>query len=502
MFLAGLLLVGAQDVRIIGGDAASQPIPYQVSLHYQPPGQNARHICGGTLISKKHVLTAAHCIKICGGQDCPADRYIVHLGFTQQTNKQGPNTHQERSVRSYVFPGKGTIGPSGSGDIAVLTLSTVVSLSDAVFPAELAAEDPKDRNGQLVTVSGWGSTQQGGNPSDTLMLAHLTLTDQCAAADCNFGTDEIFAGPNGKYRDSCQGDSGGPLVLKGTNTLVGSVSRGTGCGSGGFYTNIHMYRDKILRKIKNFLLTDAEKQGAPGSVIAGSGSSGVSGGSGSSGVSGGSGSSGTPGGSGSSEVSGGSGSSGASGGSGSSGVSGGSGSSGTPSGSGSSGVSGGSGSSGIPSGSGSSGMPGGSGSSGMPGGSGSSGMLDGIEIPGMPGSGFPGGFPSMGGSSDESTESETDESEQDESAQDDDNDKPQPQVQPQPQVHSARDILKAGIENEVVVLIMACAVLFLIVGAVALYSYGSKQGSQQQNSSYLKARANKSHGRKRRRARN
>jgi len=309
MFLFGLLLVGAQDMRIIGGDVASQPIPYQVSLDYQPPGQDAQPICGGTLISKKHVITAAHCMTLCGSQDnpdrCPADHYIVHLGFTRQSNRQGSGIHQQRSVVSYVFPGKGTTGPSGSGDIAILVLSSVVSLTEAVFPAELATDDPRGRNGQVVTVSGWGSTQEGGDSSDTLMLAHLTLTDQCAAEDCSFGTDEIFAGPNGKYKDACQGDSGGPLVLKGSNILVGSVSRGTGCGFGGFYTNIHTYRDRIHRKIRNFLPTDEEIQGAPGFGSFGSGSSGMPGGIGSSGMPGGIGSSGMPGGSGSSGMPGG-----------------------------------------------------------------------------------------------------------------------------------------------------------------------------------------------------
>jgi len=122
-------------------------------------------------------------------------------------------------------------------------------------------------------------------------------------------------------------------------------------------------------------------------------------------------------------------------------------------------------------------MPGGIGSSGMPGGSGSSGM--------------PGGFfGAMGGSSDESTESETDESAQD--------DIDKPQLQPQ----NATDILKAGSKNRKVLLIMACSVLVLIVGAVALYSYGSKQGSLQGNSSYLKAKTKKSRRGKRRRTRN
>lgn len=45
------------DGRIVGGqDADIEDHPYQVSLQ-----QYGAHICGGSIISPRHVLTAAHC---------------------------------------------------------------------------------------------------------------------------------------------------------------------------------------------------------------------------------------------------------------------------------------------------------------------------------------------------------------------------------------------------------------------------------------------------------
>lgn len=44
--------------RIVGGqDAKDNQFPYQISIRL-----NNRHICGGTIISKAYVVTAAHCV--------------------------------------------------------------------------------------------------------------------------------------------------------------------------------------------------------------------------------------------------------------------------------------------------------------------------------------------------------------------------------------------------------------------------------------------------------
>lgn len=45
------------DGRIVGGELVSiKSFPYQVSLQYRN-----NHMCGGSIISEKFILTAAHC---------------------------------------------------------------------------------------------------------------------------------------------------------------------------------------------------------------------------------------------------------------------------------------------------------------------------------------------------------------------------------------------------------------------------------------------------------
>ena len=58
-------LVSTHGERIVGGEeAADGEFPWQVSLR-QIAGLGATHFCGGSVIDKDWVLTAAHC---CAGQ--------------------------------------------------------------------------------------------------------------------------------------------------------------------------------------------------------------------------------------------------------------------------------------------------------------------------------------------------------------------------------------------------------------------------------------------------
>uniref|UniRef100_A0A1B0EZ70 Uncharacterized protein n=1 Tax=Phlebotomus papatasi TaxID=29031 RepID=A0A1B0EZ70_PHLPP len=47
------------QTRIVGGQETNiEKFPYQISLEY-----NKKHTCGGAIISRNYVITAAHCIE-------------------------------------------------------------------------------------------------------------------------------------------------------------------------------------------------------------------------------------------------------------------------------------------------------------------------------------------------------------------------------------------------------------------------------------------------------
>ena len=49
-----------EDGRIVGGQEASQGIPWQALIQYSGGGDE-EVLCGGTLVAPKYVLTACHC---------------------------------------------------------------------------------------------------------------------------------------------------------------------------------------------------------------------------------------------------------------------------------------------------------------------------------------------------------------------------------------------------------------------------------------------------------
>merc|ERR1719154_421256 len=131
-----------------------------------------------------------------------------------------------------------------NNDIAILKLSRDVELNDNVVPACLPSTTSSQYFGKQATVSGWGTTSEGGSVSAFLKRTTVTVVQDNDASCTPYNIDgniKMCAYQQGT--DSCQGDSGGPLVTSedGRNTLIGVVSYGAGCarpGYAGVYANV------------------------------------------------------------------------------------------------------------------------------------------------------------------------------------------------------------------------------------------------------------------------
>ena len=94
------------DSKIIGGQDAPEPIPWQVSVREGKSGSG--HSCGGTILDETTVLCAAHCFKVC--QDMKG--WYIMAGAIDRNSKSGQvnilmcflskiNIHFERSEPGY-----------------------------------------------------------------------------------------------------------------------------------------------------------------------------------------------------------------------------------------------------------------------------------------------------------------------------------------------------------------------------------------------------------------
>lgn len=214
--------------RIINGFKPSQPHKFFVLLLED----NAPSGCGGVLIHRRYVLTAAHCVI-----HNNVDRVLVNA-YAPWTVDNGGHPGQLRNViDTFVHESFGIY--SLRNDFAILKLASKVGKK--YVPAKLPRMTRIYSSGELFTVMGFGKVSDNQLYSEELQETTVSYVDQCILRRVQ-GEDSMLCAL-GDDTDSCSGDSGGPLVSQSNDEaeLVGVVSWGHGCarkGTPGVYGKV------------------------------------------------------------------------------------------------------------------------------------------------------------------------------------------------------------------------------------------------------------------------
>ncbi|XP_077422327.1 transmembrane protease serine 4a isoform X1 [Vanacampus margaritifer] len=225
---------GDPQNRIVGGtDATIEDWPWQVSLQ-----QAGQHTCGGSLVSTRWVVTAAHCFT---GSNKELSRWKVVSGRTFMGTLGGSSV--DRIIRH------GNYDPARNDyDIALMRLTSPIRVGVSRMPVCLPPKAFGLSPSASMVVTGWGYLEENGAISSSLQKANIPLIERskCASPTVygNAITNRmICAGFMEGRVDACQGDSGGPLVHFTSSKwyLIGVVSWGVGCARErrpGVYSNV------------------------------------------------------------------------------------------------------------------------------------------------------------------------------------------------------------------------------------------------------------------------
>jgi secreted trypsin-like serine protease len=228
--------------RIVGGTKAEptrHPYFTQLSISYLSYTAG----CGGTLIAKDVVLTAAHCLTPESYWDSvwSIDTWVNSTGFFDSPYEYARSASQYLIHPSYD-------SETFANDIALIFLDDPV---EKVPLVKINKDASAPAVGKAMTAIGLGYLKSPPVVKATYLMQ--VSMNALAGSSCS----SLYGAPSfknanqicaGNSKNTCQGDSGGPLLLKGTSASkdvqVGIVSYGLAAGCGlkpSAYTRVSKY---------------------------------------------------------------------------------------------------------------------------------------------------------------------------------------------------------------------------------------------------------------------
>ncbi|GJQ80760.1 hypothetical protein Trydic_g9352 [Trypoxylus dichotomus] len=229
--------------RVVGGnEVAEHSKPYQVALLLS--SSQGTFFCGGSLISRKSVLTAAHCV------DGVNSAEVILGAHRFAQNEESQVRVQVSSSNFKIHSGWNSL--LLTNDIAIIELNEEVELNDFIQVVSLPSRSEVSNTftNNRAIVSGWGLDSDSAiTVSSVLREVEVRVLAKLVCNLAYFGiiqNSHICTSGIGGV-GSCSGDSGGPLVIGDKQIGVVSFGIAFGCEIGwpSVFTRVTSYLDWI-----------------------------------------------------------------------------------------------------------------------------------------------------------------------------------------------------------------------------------------------------------------